>query len=401
MTEPSGMIHHQSILTSFVAGTLLALSAVQVSATPKRLVIALDGISYRHMKPLQEGVYCTNRNGKVVFHQGFHHGYFPVSRNISTFPSASDVAWSEILGNRPVPGYQRTYYRHASNDMGHLNGVTSSLEFEKQMTWRMDNGFLRAMSFLFGRRTFRYEVREGLKSFLADKSTNENFYIYIYSSDPAQHLSQDLFEMLCELDRALEKVRAEYRTREGRELEVLIVSDHGNNGADQNYRVEIRKRLEESGYRISESILNTHEVILPTVGIESWVELQNHPSETENLLRHLHGIAGVDIITARDPEQQGRFIVLNSRGDRAAILFDPVRNAFAYQPETGDPLDYEPAARRLRNQGLLDPGGFANADDWMRETMVHRYPLALERIVRGHTAATLNPANILISLENG
>jgi len=36
----------------------------------------------------------------------------------------------------------------------------------------------------------------------------------------------------------------------------------------------------------------------------------------------------------------------------------------------------------------------------MAETIGHRYPLALERIVRGHTQVTLNPATILISLDN-
>jgi hypothetical protein len=36
----------------------------------------------------------------------------------------------------------------------------------------------------------------------------------------------------------------------------------------------------------------------------------------------------------------------------------------------------------------------------MAETLNHRYPLALERIVRGHTRVTLNPATILISLDN-
>jgi hypothetical protein len=36
----------------------------------------------------------------------------------------------------------------------------------------------------------------------------------------------------------------------------------------------------------------------------------------------------------------------------------------------------------------------------MNETMTNHYPLALERIVRGLTSATLNPATILISLDN-
>jgi hypothetical protein len=36
----------------------------------------------------------------------------------------------------------------------------------------------------------------------------------------------------------------------------------------------------------------------------------------------------------------------------------------------------------------------------MAETLIHQYPLALERIVRGHTSVTLNPASIILSLNN-
>jgi hypothetical protein len=48
----------------------------------------------------------------------------------------------------------------------------------------------------------------------------------------------------------------------------------------------------------------------------------------------------------------------------------------------------------------VDPEGFAPADAWMTETLAHRYPVALERIVQAHTRDTLNPATILISLAN-
>jgi hypothetical protein len=49
----------------------------------------------------------------------------------------------------------------------------------------------------------------------------------------------------------------------------------------------------------------------------------------------------------------------------------------------------------------MDANGWAPADDWMKATMTHRYPLALERIARGHTSITLNPAPILIGLRDG
>jgi hypothetical protein len=56
--------------------------------------------------------------------------------------------------------------------------------------------------------------------------------------------------------------------------------------------------------------------------------------------------------------------------------------------------------RRLPRKNRLDADGFATADAWMAATMTNRYPLALERIARGLTRVTLNPATILISLDN-
>jgi hypothetical protein len=37
----------------------------------------------------------------------------------------------------------------------------------------------------------------------------------------------------------------------------------------------------------------------------------------------------------------------------------------------------------------------------MEQTLDHRYPLALERIVRAYTKVAQNPASILLSLQNG
>src|SRR5580693_685485 len=66
-------------------------------ALPARLVLALDGVAYRDMKALQAGITCTNFWGKTYQCHAFtaEEGYYPVSRMISTFPSASDVAWTD------------------------------------------------------------------------------------------------------------------------------------------------------------------------------------------------------------------------------------------------------------------------------------------------------------------
>jgi len=375
-------------------------TAKSIAALPKRLVLLIDGVSYRDMKALQEGFTYKDSNGREFHRQGFHQGYFPVSRIVSTFPSASDVAWTEIFGNRPLPGYQRTYFSQAANIEIPRNGITTSMEYEKQMDWQVESGFRRAMGYFFLRKTYKYELRELIENFLSTTSKDDNYYALIRSTDDAQHMSGDIFAMLCTLDETLQELRAHYRAREGRDLEILILSDHGNNHAGAGQRVEVRSFLRKAGYRITKSIQKPKDIVLPTVGIESWVELHNAPAETERLIELLSHLKGVDVLTAQVPGRTNRFIIMSSKGERAIIEWDSPKNSFRYSTETGDPINYSPVVEALSKKNQLDSDGFAAADAWMAETLTHRYPLALERIVRGHATVVLNPASILISLSN-
>ena len=324
---------------------LQAFSSTSIAALPRRLIMALDGISYRDMQALQEGVTYKDVKGRQFHRQGFHQGYFPVSRNVSTFPSTSDVAWTDIFGDRPLPGYQRTYFSEAANSQIAINGVTTTMEHESQMQWELENGFLRTLGYVCPFHTYKYEVREFAKDFLNTKSEADNYYVYIRTSDDAQHLSRDIFAMLCMLDEKLQELRARYRAREGRELEILILSDHGNNHAGPAKRVPVRAFLKEAGYRITKSIRDPKDVVLPTAGIESWVEIHNAPAETERLLQLLTHLEGVDILTARAPDQTNRFIVMDAKGDRAIIDWNPAKNSFRYSAESGRPARLSPGGR--------------------------------------------------------
>lgn len=360
----------------------------------------MDGISYRDLKALQAGVLDTNFWG-VVRRRAFgtNEGFFPVSRMISTFPSTSDVAWTDIFGNRPLPGYQRTYYSVAANSEISVNGLTTTMEHERQMQWQSQSDLTRSMGYIYSVHVYDLELHEMLNSFWAATGTNANFYAYIRSSDDAQHMDRDVFSLLCTLDGKLREVRARYRTLEGRDLQILIISDHGHNHAGRGQRVPIRHFLEQAGYRVARSIQRSNDVVLPTSGIEDWIEIHNAPSQTERLAEALIHLKGADVVVARVGPR--RFLILNSRDERAMIDWNPDANKFRYAALQGDPLGYGPVERDLARRGELDAHGFATADDWMNATMTNHYPLALQRIVRGLTCVTLNPATILVSLRNG
>ena len=387
----------QALALLLLAGQLFALPSAH--ALPKRLVLLVDGVAYRDMKALQAGVTYKDLKGRQFHRQAFQEGYFPVSRDVSSFPSASDVAWTEIFGDRPLPGYQRTYFSSSSNQEVFGNGVTTTMEYEAQMTWQVKGSLRRALGYIFPVRTFNYELREMMSDFL-NTTNHETYYAMMRATDDAQHLSGDIFSMLCTLDKELGKLRAVYRAREGRELEVLLISDHGNNHAGPGKLVPVRAFLKKAGYQITQSLAHPGDVVLPTAGIESWVEIHNAPEETERLAQLLCHMEGVDLVTARVPGRPNRFIVRNAKCERALIDWNREKNEFRYTCEVGDPLDYRPVSEALAKSHQSGTNGFASADAWMAETVAHHYPLVLERIARGHTRVTLNPATILISLNN-
>jgi len=402
ITDPASQLGRGRGRVALLAALACLALPLPSRALPARLVLALDGVAYRDMQALQAGITRTNFFGRTRRLQAFTaaEGYFPVSRLISTFPSTSDVAWTDIFGDRPLPGYQRTYYSAAANSLLAINGVTTTMEHERQMDWQAQNGFVRAMGYLSPERTFHYEMHGLTRNFFNHASQPRNYYAYFRASDDAQHLDRDIFALLCQLDHQLQELRAQYQVRAGRDLEIMILSDHGHNHAGRGIRVRTRAFLEQAGYHVAHSIASPRDVVLPIVGVESWVEVHCDPHATETLASLLCHLTGVELLAAAVPDQSNHFLVMNAKGERAGIEWNPSRNSFRYAAVHGDPLQYGPVLETLARNHQLEAGGFASAESWMAATMTHRYPLALERIARGLTRSALNPATILISLDN-
>jgi hypothetical protein len=191
------------------------------AALPSRLVLLLDGVPYQEVRALQEGVESNARGARQIRQPAFREGYFPASRLVATFPSISDISWTEIMANEPPPGYQRTYFRSDIASEVSSNGVAGLLEYEKQMNWHLQGGFRRTMSYSAPMRTFKYELNQVIEGFLQSSGEGTHYYYALFQgTDIAQHSWGDIRLMLCMLDEKLEQVRAIYRAREGRELEI-------------------------------------------------------------------------------------------------------------------------------------------------------------------------------------
>jgi len=393
------------MLKGITLGLLLSACAVLAQAPkgqlplPSRLVLCLDGVSFRDVQALQASE-CVALDKRKEHPKAFQQGYFTVTRLIYTFHSCSDVAWTEMFGNPPLPGYQRSYFDITSNHAITQNGITTTMEYESQMHWQVQGGWRRKLGYVAPVTEFKHEVRALIHDFLNNSEGIQTYYAMLRTTDDAQHLSGDIQKMLTWLDQQLTQLQAEYRHLSGRQLEILILSDHGNNHAGPGKRVRITQFLKRHGYRIRAAISSPRDVVLPTVGIQSWVEIHNAPERTFELARTLVELEGVELVTARLPGKPDTYLVLKQTGEYAQVEYRSSDDRFRYTAIAGDPLAYQPVVCELKGRSLLDEQGFASALVWATATLSHRFPDALERIVRGLSCSTQNPADILLSLDN-
>jgi hypothetical protein len=361
--------------------------ATPASSSPpqyaRRIVLALDGIDYRDIMDARE--------------RGLFPSFHTPSRLISTFPSISDIAWHEILGVQPPRGYQRIYYSNAQQVVvGETLDAIKPIEFEDRMDMAFGAKFHHLGAYLISNTVARREVDVDVRDFfkVTGRST---VYVYNVGPDALQHTRGDLEGYLRHLDARLQELEREYLRRTGTALEIVLLSDHGHNKAPGAKFVAIEKTLKASGFRIADELRSPRDVAFSVDGVTTGFGVFCAPDAIPVVATSLAAMDGVEMVSAQRSDTtfdvlqgalRGRIDVRHSReGDR-----------YRYVPLDGDPLRFAPVMARMTAEGAMDADGFADTDSWRRYTAATEFPIAVVRIVRGHTAVTLNPAPILVSI---
>lgn len=383
---PRPQFHALLVLAVFVSACLPSLRRTPANAVPpRRLVLALDGIDYRDIVAARE--------------RGLFSGFRAPSRLVSTFPSISDIAWHEIFGVQPPRGYQRIYYSTAYNEViGAALDAIRPIEFEDRMDMAFGAKFHHLGAYLISNTIAKHEIDVAVGDFFkfADRST---IYVYNVGPDALQHTRGDLLKYLDHLDKKLGELQATYAQRTGRPLEIVVVSDHGHNRAVDAKFLPVVKTLQTRGFRIADELRAPTDVAFSVDGVTTGFGVFALPESVTPVSDLLASMEGVDVVSVRLSDD--RFSV-QANGQRAEIerKRGPRGDKFRYLTREGDPLQYASIVDRMQRDKAIDAEGFADSPTWIRYTSSSRYPVALERIVRGHTVVTLNPAPILVSLSD-
>ncbi|MEK7692407.1 MAG: alkaline phosphatase family protein, partial [Bdellovibrionota bacterium] len=369
--------------------SLDALKAV-AEQLPKRLVIALDGLAYDDVLKVQ----TTEKRCMQSF--------YPASRAVSTYPSLSDIAWADMLRVAPPAGYQRYYYSTRRNQIigGSLADMGNPQEYEHRMHLVFDKLSQHAKAYVASFKMAKTEIRGITEKFFESRNT-KNFYAYMLTTDTVGHTAGDMEGLICYLDENLQRMQAKYKAVTGRDLEIALMSDHGNNHANQGKLTNLKENLRDHGFEIGSHIVGPKDVAFTTGGILTSASVFMKPESLASVAEVAIQSTGVDLITYVDQNDASTVYVRKPNGDIARVIFDRASGRYGYAPVVGDPLSYLPVMEAMRAAGKLDEKGFATDVDWVTYSSGHYYPVAPVRVYRGHHEITRNPAPLIVSLADG
>lgn len=357
-------------------------------------MLALDGLDYRDVMEARA--------------RGRFANFQEPARLISTFPSISDVAWHAIFGVFPPAGYQRVFYSARHNAV--LGGALSAIrpiEYEERMDYAFDGKFHHLGAYLISSPVARREVDTDVKRILSTRG-RETVYLYNVGPDALQHTRGDIAPYLDHLDAKLLELQERYRARTGREVELVVMSDHGHNrGRDAKF-VAVVDTLAARGFVASRSITAGNHIAFSVDGVTTGFGVFCHPDSVARVAAVLAATPGGDVVSHRVSDtlfavQRGTLQASGAVPASARVEWRMHSSGmqYRYTPVSGDPLELQPVQQRMRAEGALDADGYADAATWTRYTASAAYPVAVVRIVHGHRSATRNPAPILVSLDDG
>ncbi|MEH6549719.1 MAG: alkaline phosphatase family protein [Pseudomonadales bacterium] len=351
----------------------------QMGELPRTLIIALDGVPYGAMEAL--------------YQQGNFHSFHPPSKMVSTFPSMSDVAFTEIFELPPTDGYQQVYFSHKNNRL--IGGLGSEMfeleEFEHHFDSILHTKRHLLMLYISSHRAAQKEMAL-LRKKLWSSNDKAEFYAYIAASDAIAHRfgPDGLRTYLLQLDKDLAKIQLEYRAKTGRDLNIVLLSDHGNT-LIKGQLVDTNAELIKRGLDPSKNIQNNKSVVSTVAGVVGYWALYTQKESAGGIANSLLDMEGLDLIMYRHGDSSD--VVIESPTGKAIIGFDETTNQGTYLAIHGDPLGYLPI--------FLDRTTPISQAEIFEKSKDSTYPNAIYRIHRCFNGEVKNTASVIVSLKPG
>ena len=310
------------------------------------LVLLLDSIPYRTLAER--------------YAAGEFRWFDPPVKVISTFPSLTKIAYTQVLHSPPTLGMIDEYYDPAT---GKINSGFSKRWFGYREPWEHYLDYSADFSdaseaYLDPRPWYGAELERAHKAF--NKSNLQVTIVYLASAScmVCRYGKQGADEVL---DGAAQLCLQLLYERHGA-VEISMMADHGHNYMESK-NIDITAPLQHAGFHVAKHLANNNDVVLELSGLVTYAALDtNQPAKVADTLLKIPGIQQTfymsgDSVIIRDHTGSAKIdcsrqsLPLHPRYQRRSALHAPV-----LQP-------------RLKKNRKIGRGGYATFDkDWFAAT---------------------------------
>lgn len=371
-------------------------------STPvETIVLGADGLSYRAFKTAQA--------------QGLFKEFTQVGAHVAPFPSMTDLSWATVLDTANIFGaagriksVEATYFDESTQSVqGDPRDYYRRLAFPKYYMGAFDsffNPYVEGLMYFPTEEVPKLEVKTVVDDLIGAKS--KKFLMgYVGAVDSTAHTQyQRLFPVLKVLDSEIKRLIKSYKEK-GRDIEVVLMSDHGNIGRFQEgapeqelIGVDINAPLKRGGFNFVQQLKDDKDVTAPLMALGSWgpIYLKNrkHMSAVINEFRQ-ESWFDLAVYINKNNDTETVMSVVSDKGE-AQIQFDKKNNIYYYYPTKGNPLKISKsyASSSSRQKPLT-------AQDAMNITAQTTYPDSLYRIIESASARNFDFPDFILTLKDG
>ncbi|MEK2644583.1 hypothetical protein [Bdellovibrio sp. BCCA] len=365
------------------------------------IVIGADGLSYFAFQAAQR--------------QGLFKEFSQVGAHVAPFPSMTDLSWSTVTHTADLFGaagriksVEATYFDESTQSIqGDPRDYYRRLAFPKYYMGAFDsffNPYVEALMYFPTEEVPKLEVKSVVDDLIAAKP-KQFLTGYVGAVDSTAHTQLNrLFPVMKVLDAEIKRLIKSYKDK-GQDVEVVLMSDHGNIGRFQEGQpeneltgVDIGKVIERAGFNNVQQLKNQKDVAVPLMALGTWgpVYLKDRKL-MGTLINEFKKEAWFDlaVYVNRNNAQETLMTVVSSAGE-AKVQFDKKNNLYYYYPETANVLQLGTVyqSTKAAPKAMTATQAFEAAQN-------SKYPDSVYRLIESASERNFDFPDFILTLKDG
>ncbi|WP_413288591.1 hypothetical protein [Bdellovibrio sp. HCB337] len=371
------------------------------TAPVETIVLAADGLSYRAFKAAQA--------------QGLFKEFTNVGAHVAPFPSMTDLSWSTILDTANIFGdagriksVEATYFDESTQSVqGDPRDYYRRLAFPKYYMGAFDsffNPYVEGLMYFPTEEIPKLEVKTVVDE-LTSGPSKKVLLGYVGAVDSTAHTQRNrLFPVMKVLDAEVKRLIKNFKEK-GRDVEVVLISDHGNigrfaEGQDEQelIGVDIVQPIEDAGFKFVQQLKSDKDVAAPLMALGTWgpVYLKNrqHMNAVINEYRKQDWF-DLAVYVNKNNSAETVMTVISANGE-AQVQYDKKASVYYYYNVKNNPLKI--AGPWASSKSIRRP---IKASDVMNITASTPYPDSLYRLIESASERNFDYPDFILTLKDG